>query len=53
MLARTTNFYILILKAISGKYRIHNFRQGKEIHWTATAIALGYVGWHQLAFGRS
>ena len=24
-----------------------------EIHWTATAIALGYVGWHQLAFGRS
>ena len=23
-----------------------------EIHWTATAIALGYVGWHQLAFGR-
>lgn len=31
MLARTTNFYILILKAISGKYRIHKFKQGKEI----------------------
>ena len=31
MLARSTNSYILILKAISGKYRIHKFRQGKEI----------------------
>jgi TRAP transporter 4TM/12TM fusion protein len=22
------------------------------IHWTATAIALGYIGWHQSAYGR-